>query len=294
MSQGLEPVRVESVGGDWEPGPGSGATVEARPRRRVWLPLFLFVATSFTTLATGGPAYAAALMTTLLFHEFGHFLQAVRYGVPASLPFFIPMPASPIGTMGAVIAMRPHVGDRRAIFDIGITGPLAGLVPALIFSIIGLQWSTVVNTAGEVGGLRLGEPLLFKALAYLTFGPLGPQEEVAIHPLAFAGWVGVFITALNLIPIGQLDGGHVLYGLLRRGAYPVSQAMLLLAMLGVVLFGYWGWSLMILLLMLMGPYHPPTANDEIPLGVGRTILGWATLLFVPIGFTPVPFTFGMG
>ena len=139
----------------------------------------------------------------------------------------------------------------------------------------------------------MGKPLLYKALAYLTFGPLEPNDAIALHPLAFAGWVGVFITALNLIPIGQLDGGHVLYGLLLRRAYPFMQLALFGAMLGVVVFGYWGWSLMILLLMLMGPLHPPTANDNIPLGTGRTVLGWATLCFVPIGFTPVPFTFGM-
>jgi membrane-associated protease RseP (regulator of RpoE activity) len=238
--------------------------------------------------------YAAALMTTLLCHEFGHFLQAVRYGVPATLPLFIPIPAEPIGTMGAVIAMRPRVGDRRTIFDIGITGPLAGLVPALIFSVIGLQLSHVVVTNGHIPGTRvLGEPLLFKGLEYLTFGSLDPNEAVLFHPLAYAGWVGVLITAINLFPIGQLDGGHVLYCLLLNRAHGVAQMVLLVAMFGVVVFGYWGWSLMILLLMLMGPLHPPTANDNIPLGTGRTILGWATLCFVPIGFTPVPFSFGM-
>jgi membrane-associated protease RseP (regulator of RpoE activity) len=144
-----------------------------------------------------------------------------------------------------------------------------------------------------MANLELGEPLIFKALSYLIFGHLGPNEEVFLHPLAFAGWVGVFITALNLIPIGQLDGGHVLYGLLLRGSYRFMNFALLAAMLGVIVFGYWGWSLMILLLMLMGPLHPPTANDNIPLGTARAILGWATLCFVPIGFTPVPFSFGM-
>jgi membrane-associated protease RseP (regulator of RpoE activity) len=263
-------------------------------QRRVLLPLLLFAATCYTTLAVGGPVYAGAIMFTLLCHEFGHFFQSVRYGVPASFPFFIPMPGSPIGTMGAVIVMKPYVGDRRAIFDIGITGPLAGLVPAVVFSVIGLHWSQVVDTTGMKAELQLGEPLLFKGLEHLMFGPLGPHEDVAIHPLAFAGWVGVFITALNLVPIGQLDGGHVLYGLLLRRSYPVARAMLLFAMVGVVLFGYWGWSLMILLLMLMGALHPPTANDDIPLGTGRTILGWATLCFVPIGFTPVPFSFATG
>jgi membrane-associated protease RseP (regulator of RpoE activity) len=291
MSRGFE-----SYSPDADPGAdvGDEHVPGARTERRVFLPLLLFAATCYTTLSVGGPVYAAAIMTTLLFHEFGHYLQAVRYGVPASLPFFIPMPGSPIGTMGAVIAMQPHVGDRRAIFDIGITGPLAGLVPAIAFSVIGLQWSEVVAIDPRAPVFRLGEPMLFKAISFLVFGPLGSHEEVAIHPLAFAGWVGVFITALNLIPIGQLDGGHVLYGLLLRRSYAVSTMALAVAMLCVIVFGYWGWSLMILLLMLMGPIHPPTANDDIPLGTGRTVLGWATLCFVPIGFTPVPFTLGMG
>lgn len=282
------PMRDEQIDAEL----GSQATGGVSTRRRVWLPVSLFVATCFSTYVAAGPVYAGALMFTLLCHEFGHFLQAVRYGVPASLPFFIPMPLSPIGTMGAVIAMRPYVGDRRAIFDIGISGPLAGLVPAIVFSIVGLHWSQVIDMTGRPPTVELGEPLLFKALSYMTFGPLGAHQDVMIHPLAFAGWVGVLITALNLIPIGQLDGGHVLYCLLLKRAHPIAQLMLLLAMLGVVVFGYWGWSLMILLLMLIGPLHPPTANDDVPLGVGRTILGWATLLFVPIGFTPVPFMLG--
>jgi membrane-associated protease RseP (regulator of RpoE activity) len=138
-------------------------------------------------------------------------------------------------------------------------------------------------------GLQLGEPLLFKGLAYLTFGHIGPTQDVALHPIAFAGWVGIFITALNLIPIGQLDGGHILYALLRRKAHIVAQLLLIGAALGVVIGRYWGWSLMIVLLMLIGPIHPPTANDDVPLGTTRIILGWASLLFVIIGFTPTPF-----
>jgi membrane-associated protease RseP (regulator of RpoE activity) len=273
--------------------PPIGEQRAAGSRRRVLLPVLLFVATCLSTLAVGGPVFAAALMFTLLCHEFGHYLQAVRYGVPATLPIFIPMPISPIGTMGAVIAMRPHVGDRRAIFDIGISGPLAGLVPTLVFLVVGLQLSHVEVISNPSRFPSLGEPLLFKALGYLTFGPTGPNDVVVLHPLAFAGWVGVFITALNLIPIGQLDGGHVLYCLLRRRAYPFMQFFLLAAFVGVVAFGYWGWSLMLALLMWMGPLHPPTANDNVPLGTGRTILGWLTLCFVPIGFTPVPFSMGM-
>jgi len=259
--------------------------------RRTLIPILLFAATCISTWIAGGPVFSAALMTTLLAHELGHFFQAVRYRVPASFPYFIPMPASPIGTMGAVIVMQPGIGDRRSLFDIAISGPIAGLVPALFFSFLGLQWSQVVETAERGFGLTLGEPLVFKLLAYMTFGPLREGTDIALHPLAFAGWVGIFITALNLIPIGQLDGGHILYALLLRRAHVVASALLGLAMLAVVLRGYWGWILMILLLMLMGPAHPPTANDLAPLNGGRRFLGWASLLFVPLGFTPVPFSF---
>ena len=136
----------------------------------------------------------------------------------------------------------------------------------------------------------LGEPILFKVLAYLTHGPLADGQDIGLHPLAFAGWVRIFITALNLIPIGKLDGGHILYSLLLRRAHPIAQLLLVAAIVAVVVWGYWGWTLMIFLLMLMGPAHPPTANDNMPLGTVRTVLGWACLLFVPIGFTPVPFS----
>jgi membrane-associated protease RseP (regulator of RpoE activity) len=229
-------------------------------------------------------------MTTLLAHELGHFFQAHRYRVPASLPYFIPMPRSPVGTMGALIVMQPGKGDRRTLFDIAVTGPVAGLVPAIVFSIIGLQWSEVIEMADVRATQRLGEPILFQVLAYLSFGPLPEGQDILLHPVAFAGWVGIFITALNLIPIGQLDGGHILYALLREQAHLIAQGLLFAAMVAVVVWGYWSWMLMIVLLMLMGPVHPPTADDNVPLGTTRTILGWASLLFVPLGFTPMPFS----
>lgn len=261
------------------------------PRVRVLIPLLLFVATCASTYLTGGLTFCLALMTTLTAHELGHFIQARRYGVPASLPYFIPMPFSPIGTMGAVIAMRGSMGNRRSLFDIGITGPLAGLVPALTFCLIGLWLSEVRPVAQDGSTLELGEPFLFKFLAYGIFGSLPPGTDIFLHPIGYAGWVGIFITALNLIPIGQLDGGHVLYALLRRHAHIVSMAMLVMAGLAVLLWGLWAWTLMILLLMLFGPNHPPTANDDMDLGLGRTVLGYMALLFVFVGFTPTPFVF---
>jgi len=287
------------------------------PRRRVVLPLVLFVATCLSTLLAGldqvgipndpryeplealaigflnALRYALPVMTILIFHEMGHFLQARRYGVHASYPYFIPMPLSPIGTFGAVIAMDARMGHRRALFDIGITGPLAGLVPTIIFCIIGLQLSVPVPFNPADGTRVWGTPLLFNVLAH-WFGPPVPDGFIIEpDPMAFAGWVGLLITSLNLIPIGQLDGGHILYALLRDRAAQVASLLLLLAVAATAWQSYEQhqispWILMVFLLVLMGPVHPPTADDQEPLGVGRCILGWLTLAFIFVGFTPNP------
>jgi membrane-associated protease RseP (regulator of RpoE activity) len=259
------------------------------PPRQVVLPILLFLATCASTYMTNGPLFCVAIMVTLTAHELGHFLQAVRYRVPTSLPFFIPMPISIIGTMGAVIGMRGGMGNRRSLFDIAITGPLAGLVPALAFSVIGLQWSEVRLIENRAESLMLGEPLIFQLLAYWTFGPLPEELDVMLHPVAFAGWVGIFITALNLIPLGQLDGGHILYALLRTKAHLVATIVFALAATAVFVLGYRSWTLMIFLLLMLGIKHPPTANDDVPLGAARTVLGWVSLLFLFVGFTPTPF-----
>ncbi|MFV2065765.1 MAG: site-2 protease family protein [Pirellulales bacterium] len=266
-------------------------------RRRILVPSLLFVATCATTYVTGtrlspspwsGFQFSVPLMFLLTAHEMGHFLQTLRHRVPASLPFFLPVPFGPFGTMGAVIAMRPHIGDRRALFDIAITGPIAGLIPALIFSAVGLSMSKVSDV--PPGALeKLGEPLIFKAMIHLIIGPFGQHQDVFLHPIAFAGWVGIFLTALNLIPIGQLDGGHILYTLLRKRAHSVATGLLYLAVAAVVISGNWGWTLMLILLLMMGPNHPPTANDDAELGSARIVLGWLALLFVIVGFTPTPF-----
>ena len=260
-----------------------------RPTPLSWTPVLLFAATCYTTTSVGGWAYSVPLLATLLCHEFGHFFQARRWRVTASWPYFIPIPAGPLGTMGAVIRMRGNMGNRQALFDIGISGPLAGLVPALAFSIIGLSWSRIAPMTAIEGARSLGTPLLFQWLCDLILGPAPPGQDVFLHPMAYAGWVGIFITALNLIPIGQLDGGHVLYALLRRKAHIVAQLLLVGALVAMMVTNNWEWSLMLLLLFFIGPNHPPTADDSMPLGRGRTILGWLTLGFIFIGFTPHPF-----
>ena len=295
--------------------------VRRPPRRRVVLPLVLFVATCLSTLLAGGldaginewlrsgPAaglavglleglrYALPLMTILIFHEMGHFLQAWRYGVYASYPYFIPMPLSPIGTFGAVIGMDARMGHRRALFDIGITGPLAGLIPTLIFCIIGLQLSAPVARHQVDGGVVWGTPLLFNVLAQWFAPPVPDGCILDLDPMAFAGWVGLLITSLNLIPIGQLDGGHILYALLRDKAARVASLLLLLAVAATAWQSYRQhqlspWILMVFLLVLMGPVHPPTADDREPLGLLRCVLGWLTLAFIFVGFTPDPMPLG--
>lgn len=291
-----------SVSGIFGPIPPVRPPAPAPQLPRWRLPLALFLATCLSTWLTGGPLYAAGVMGILFVHEMGHFLQARRYRIPASLPYFIPLPLiSLTGTMGAVIGMRPRGANPKTLYDIAITGPLAGLVPSLALSYYGLRLSEITKASDQAPTVSLGEPPIFRLLMHWVHGPLPDGQDIILHPLAYAGWVGIFITALNLLPIGQLDGGHILYALLRRKARWVSRALLATAaaVVSIDVFraiqgegqGYWAWWLMVLLLILIGVDHPPTANDALPLSRGRQILGWLTLLFFPLGFTPIPWVF---
>lgn len=267
-----------------------------RPRlqSRYTKALVLFLLTVGSTYLAGGWQYSLAVMSILVFHEFGHYLQCRRYGVPSTLPYFIPMPLTPIGTMGAVIVQQSGVANRRQMFDIAISGPLAGLVVAIPALLWGLNFSSVERIPFNQPYFRFGEPLLIQWIIQWKFGAIPAGYDTSLHPVAFAGWVGIFITALNLIPIGQLDGGHILYCLLGRPARKVS-LWLWRGAIGLILFSSWrgtgdltGWLVMLALLGFMGVEHPPTSDDEMPLGLGRTILGWVTLPFIVIGFTPNP------
>jgi membrane-associated protease RseP (regulator of RpoE activity) len=274
--------------------------------RQVTLPLLLFFATCLSTYYAGmvsnptfewgGLEYAVPVMAILGAHEFGHYLQARRYGVPATWPLFIPFPFSPIGTMGAVIVQGTGWADRKALFDIAVSGPLAGLVLTIPAVIVGIQWSEVVPFIPNPEEVYFGSPLLVRWIIDWIHGPISKGYVLEYHPLAHAGWVGVFITGLNLLPIGQLDGGHILYTLLLRRSHVVARWLLRGAVIAVVAAGsfvsasYFGWSLMLVLLVMMGSRHPPTADDYVPLGLGRKVVGWGTLLFVLIGFTPAPLT----
>ncbi len=279
------------------------------------IPVGLFVLTVFTTLWAGayqvndkpvsgawdflvrypgsmweGWPFAATLLGILVTHEFGHFYLSRIHRVPASLPLFLPGPPHFIGTFGAIIRIRSPIMNRRALFDIGVAGPIAGFVVAVAALVVGLSYSTVVMSLDSYG-LHLGEPLLLQFLAWLVFGPLPDAYDIVLHPVAFAAWFGIFVTALNLLPIGQLDGGHVTYALLGRHQRSLAFTMIpILLVLGV--WGWPGWLIVAGLAGLVGIGHPPVIDPGTELGRGRRWVGWGALAIFFVSFSPVPFYVG--
>jgi len=251
--------------------------------------LVLFLLTVLTTFLVGGPVYSATLMTILLAHESGHYLMSRRHGIPATLPYFIPLPLPPFGTLGAVIKMRGRMTSRRALLDIGVAGPLAGFFVTLPALIIGLKLSTVIPADQTPGfSLELGESILFSFVTRAVLGPLGEHQDVLLHPMAYAAWAGLFVTALNLLPIGQLDGGHVIYALLGRHSRKVFIAALLGFAVICAVF-YPGWILLILLILFFGFRHAPPVDNVTPLDPRRKVIGIAVMVLFILAFTPVPF-----
>jgi len=232
--------------------------------------------------------YMLCVMGMLLAHEMGHFIQCLRYRIPASLPYFIPMPFTPIGTMGAVIGMQGSSADRKQLFDIGISGPLAGLVVALPLVWIGIK-QAIPFPPEALPQYHLQDPLLFQLLIHYLHPELPAGQELLINPVLMAGWVGMLITGLNMFPIAQLDGGHVSYALFgERGAGWVARGVMVLSISYMIFSGVYTWLIMLMLVMYIGIDHPPTANDRAHLGWGRRILGLASLLIPILCFTPNP------
>jgi membrane-associated protease RseP (regulator of RpoE activity) len=277
--------------------------------RRLLLHIGLFLATVLTTMAAGafqagvnlladpwliyrGIPFAASMLAILGTHEMSHFLTSRRHGLDVTLPFFLPGPPFPPplpGTFGALIRIRSPILDKLTLVDVGCSGPLAGILVAVPVLVIGLLLSPVkAMPAGADQGLILGEPLLFKLICWLTLGPLGPHDQVIMNPVAFAGWLGLLITALNLLPVGQLDGGHVIYALFPRWHRRISITFIVL----LVIFGiltWQGWLLWAVILTVMGVRHPPPYCDWIPLDRRRKILGVITIVVFVLTFTPMPF-----
>ena len=275
-------------------------------RRKPWLNIALFGITLVTTTMAGalqngvnpltdpyqvtsGLPFALTLMTILLVHEMGHYFMARYHGVQATLPYFIPAPSF-IGTFGAFIKMKSPPMDRRSLFDVGAAGPLAGLVLAIPAVIVGLYLSTVSTDGGTGGGITLGSSIFLRFLSQLTLGLLPDEANIIMHPIGFAGWIGLFITALNLIPVGQLDGGHVAYALFGQRHIWVSR-LSLATILALGLTRYWdGWLIWGALLLFMGVRHPPPLDPVTPLDLKRKLVGWFVLVVLVLTFIPAPFS----
>jgi membrane-associated protease RseP (regulator of RpoE activity) len=305
------------------PRPYDVVVVSPRPRQRYWLHALLLLVTFFTTLMVGtrletnflqgkpifslgedavplfpigfiaehpariwmGLPFSVALMTILLAHEMGHYLYCLRYGVYATLPFFIPAPTL-IGTMGAFIRIKSPIRSRAALFDIGIAGPIAGFIVATLVLFASLTMSKVSPAGLAQGDVEVGFPLIFHVANWLMRGDSTPMQRILLHPTAVAAWAGMFATALNLLPGGQLDGGHIMYALGPRWHRYVSR-FTIAVLIPMSVFYWTGWLLWALLLSVTGMRHPnvPMWPDISP---RRRLLAWVAIAILILTFAPAP------
>lgn len=278
-------------------------------RKIPYLHITLFAATFLTTLIAGafqkgidiissperiieGLPFAGTLMTILLCHELAHYIASKKHHTVATLPYFIPAPSF-IGTFGAFIKMKSPIITRTALIDIGASGPIAGFIISVIASIAGLSMSEVTVIPKTEGVIIFGDSLLFSFLTWLLVGPLPDTVDVLLHPVAFAGWIGLFVTSMNLLPIGQLDGGHITYAVFGDKHKLISVFLVgTLAILGTAsmfgLGGWEGWALWAAIMMALGIKHPPVIYWDI-LDRRRKIIAFSSLVIFVITFIPSPF-----
>jgi len=309
----LPPVEPSLPGQVYDPPP-----VELRRREPWFRYVFLFLLTfasttwigeahylSFHLGFSGGPNpfttsellirglwYSVPVLAILGCHEMGHYLACRHYGVSASRPYFLPMPIIPTGTLGAFIRIRQPIPGKRELFDIGIAGPIAGFLVAIPLLFLGMYLSHVEEIPRGLEGqlVWLGEPLLFKLAAWMTFGQVADGFTVSMHPVAFAAWFGLLATAINLFPIGQLDGGHISYAVLGRKSSFVTLVMVA-CLIGLAFWSLSSWGawavLTILMLGVFGPHHPRTPDESIPLDPARKWLALFAVIMFVLCFTPV-------
>jgi len=240
---------------------------------------------SFRFLYLGLP-FSLSIMLILLSHEMGHYIAARIYGIDTTLPYFIPAP-NIIGTFGAVIKIKGHIPSRKALFDVGAAGPITGFIVSLPFLIYGLANSRLLVNIPK-GGLSLGEPLIFKLICKIYYPGIS-SDLIFIHPVGFAAWVGLFVTSLNLLPVSQLDGGHISYAVLGKDSKKLSLAIFaFLLYLGA--FKWWVWLIWAGLIMIIGVYHPEFVYED-KLDPKRYIIALFVLLVFLLTFIPQPFIF---
>ncbi len=279
----------------------SGWGVKKTKKPFPYLNVVLFLITLFTTTFAGslfsgkepksladlssGLPFSLSLLTILLFHEFGHYLMSRKYNVEATLPYFIPAPSF-IGTFGAIIKMKSTVRSKKALINIGATGPLAGFFIAIPFLFYGLLNSKMTQIKGEA--MFLGDSIIMKLATYIVWGNIPEGYDIVLHPVAFAAWIGMFVTAMNLIPVGQLDGGHIIYAMFTKNFKKITFiSLLILLILG--LSKWEGWLIWSFLLFILGKNHPPVEDVFEDLPLREKVIGYLSIVVFLLTFIPTPF-----
>lgn len=234
-----------------------------------------------------GLPFSIALMTILLGHELSHYIMSKKHNTKATLPYFLPAP-SWIGTFGAFIKMKSPIMTRRALIDIGASGPITGFILSLVASVIGLHYSSIVSVENVGEAISFGDSILFSILSRTIVGVPPESKDILLHPVASAGWIGLFVTSLNLIPIGQLDGGHIAFAFMNERHRLLSRVLVALLFLFGLLF-WTGWAFWGVVMIVLGLKHPPVIYWEVPLDGKRRLAGAAAFLIFVITFIPAPF-----
>ena len=256
----------------------------------------LFAAARPSVLLYGLP-FSITFLAILLAHELGHFFACRYYGIRCTPPYFIPLPISIAGTLGAFIRIKSHFQHKRALFDVGVAGPLAGFVFVVPALFIGIAHSRLIPKGSLPGGINFGEPLIFRWVGELVLGYSPKSQDMLAHPIAMAAWFGLLATCLNLFPIWQLDGGHIAYAIMGKSAQRKISIVASAVLIGVSFLGWPVPSYLVFGLLLLGFgirfhfYHPPTLADEEGIGTGRITIGLLAMIILIISFTPVPISF---
>ena len=260
------------------------------PRRQLLLHFFLLIATLITTFLAGGLAFGVTLILILGAHEMGHYLMTRKWGVSATLPYFIPAPPPFIaGTFGAFIKMRSPIPNRRVLLEIGAAGPIAGFVVCVPSLIIGLTLSEV-REPGLPMEFSFGSSIALSFLSKMVLGVSPDNADIFLHPIAFAGWIGLFITALNLLPIGQLDGGHIIYALFEKNHKIVSKATFI-TLIPLGYFFWQGWFIWAVIVAIFGFRHPPLIDESVALTNHEKKIGLISIAIFVVTFIPSPIIF---